>query len=740
MIDETLIYEPNADEPDDFTKPDIDWQDIKTGEVFRTEHSIYLPASRETVDEDSPVYDASEPLPTIPSISFRSQMETTLAGIYSRDSETTVQPKKPVRHPNLLGTENTILDKYSIKEVLAQGGFGKIYLVVDEEDYLKPLIVMKVVPMDIFSSTHSSGEFDKLKSIYKEWKVISDTYPDSVVRLLGVRKLEASNQQNLCLFMEYMAGGTLGELIDGWHNESNQLAPSQISQIINFFKQVCESVYVLHKNKLLHRDIKPANILLNKDKDKCKLGDFELLHDLQIEEEVQIAGTIFYMPPDAFRGNFTIASDVFALGATFYHCLSGKFPFGKADSIDEYMIQVIQEKPVSLLESNPLIPPELDQLILRCLEATPEDRPANVKEILNDLNRIGNFTEETKGSPLNNSAPVMLAQLLLEVLGKEDRDFLIKTLKKSGYRSKRETGVHEEEDIIEEYCYTVPPDKILNDNFTVRQLYQLADILNIKIDDADNQDEIIREILLEIGFLSGVREVPGLGATRISLENSFNNFANTTSSEECLGMVHSAFAAIEIAIDLLIRFYGQLFYQASFETQLACHANGKKFSLWTFGEKTKVLEMLCNSDSLRNSNVPEKAKSAFKEKLLSGEVFDLLREMAKKRNTLAHQTELKRFNEIRKIGQEFLTVALGAIKKITESKYIPRVVQIISLQHDVFGRHFYYGQDDSGRTEKIFTPLPLELGEIYLFFPLTNPARINPLIFPYNYKKKKKGN
>ena len=63
--------------------------------------------------------------------------------------------------------------------------------------------------------------------------------------------------------------------------------------------------------------------------------------------------------------------------------------------------------------------------------------------------------------------------------------------------------------------------------------------------------------------------------------------------------------------------------------------------------------------------------------------------------------------------------------------------RLTSLEHDVFGRHFYYGVDDKGRREKIFHSFPLQLGEIYLFFPLTNPARINPLIVPYEYEKKK---
>ncbi|MBI4872199.1 MAG: hypothetical protein HY814_11605 [Candidatus Riflebacteria bacterium] len=50
----------------------------------------------------------------------------------------------------------------------------------------------------------------------------------------------------------------------------------------------------------------------------------------------------------------------------------------------------------------------------------------------------------------------------------------------------------------------------------------------------------------------------------------------------------------------------------------------------------------------------------------------------------------------------------------------------------MYGRRFYLGRDDRNRCERIFTPLPLAVGNLYLFFPLTNPVRINPLIFPYD--------
>lgn len=739
---------------DETTKPRIDWKDINTMAVFPSEIKISPPFIEETQivnkddknegvlntaysknenfgdaeifchgnQENSFEYNSKQiPQSLIPTIQLEDSLipDKKLAKLsVSRNFEFSYNVSRIER-----GT--VVFAQFIVERELAIGGFGHIYLVKDEKDFLKNIIVMKIIPLEKLSFMNPT------KSTYKEWRVVSEYYPDKVVRLLNVRNdLLINDKQFFCLFMEYMEGGSLEELITEWMIESNQLSPSQINQLLIYFKQICESVYVLHKEQLLHRDIKPANVLFNKKKDRCKLCDFEIMHNLQSELEndgSKIIGTPNFMAPETFSGQYTVASDIFALGVTFYYCLSGKKIFDKSH-ISEQIFSVLNEAPKSLLEFNLLIPPELDQLILRCLEKNPDDRPANVKEILSDLNRIGNFEEEEiKHSPLSSSAPLILSKYLIQILPKDDLTFLVKRLKKSGYRSKRDAE-HEESDLIEEYCYSIEPDKILQENLTTRQLIKLADILEIDSDENNTREEIIQNILLEIGFLRGRREVPGLGITRMYLDNAFNNFVNVSTSDECKGMIISACSAMEIAIDLLVRFYGQVFHGSSYGTILSRYADNKPRTKWTFGQKIKVLRQLYNSDI---SKLPDKTQSVFKSKFFDKKVFDLLERLSKIRNSLNHAERLQGFNEIYKSGQEFFNNALETIQLITESKNIPRAVQIISIEHDVFGRHFYYGVDDKGRKEKIFHSLSLRLGEIYLFFPLTNPARIDPLIVPY---------
>lgn len=730
--DKTLIL-PEKISDDSFgtvSVPKFNWKEFNTEVVFQS-----------AIAEKIKIGDEKTEFPN-QDISILDPYSNTGSSIKLGESYLQSQPdnSEKIHISSLYLREGTILNnRYEIKKKLGAGGFGETFLVTDEEDYLKTEWVLKLLDSKRVPDGDVAKFIQKLKSQYKAWKYFSDTSPDCIVRLLSVKKITMpQGNETVGLLMEYMPGGDLLELLERWGlTSSKPLIPSQIDSLLIYFKQICQSVLALHKENFLHRDLKPSNIFLADDEKKCKLGDFDLLFDIKKEllaqtVSFQISGTPAYMAPEVFEGKQTELSDIYSIGATFYYCLSGKHPF-EGDSPSEIFAKMFTgHEPESLSKINPLIPIELDQLILRCLKNKTDDRPSSVSDILKDLDRIGNFGENSEVSPLNNSAPVRLTELLLQVLSEEDRADLIEDLRNSDYRSRRELRVHEEQDLIEEYCYTNKPDEILLERLTKLQLKKLAKLLSISTEKLDSREEMIRRILLAIGFLPGIKKISGIETTRNLLEKSTKNFTNADSSNECIGILNDAFTSLELFLTLLIKFYGQLRHGAGFEAKLAKHVGGHE--KWSFGAKTQILRIL--SDSV--NKFPERAKSVFSKKLFSNEIFELLKESSDCRNLWIHQEEERKgFNEIKKLGRTFLTASLEAIKKITESKNFPRVVQIISSQTDIYGRHFYYGQDEVGHKEKIFTPLPLKLGEVYLFFPLTNPARINPLIFQYDHKKKK---
>lgn len=154
------------------------------------------------------------------------------------------------------------------------------------------------------------------------------------------------------------------------------------------------------------------------------------------------------------------------------------------------------------------------------------------------------------------------------------------------------------------------------------------------------------------------------------------------------------------------------------------------------GHKIGALRLCCSTKLTSTHKIPEKVKNLFKFPIIEKDVFDLLDKFVIKRNIFSHSLEIAGFQAIRRLGQETLSIASEIINKIADNKLTPRIVQITSLQYEIYGRHFYFGRDDRGRNERIFFPYPLDVGELYLLFPLTNPARINPLLFPFDYKKK----
>lgn len=639
----------------------------------------------------------------------------------------------------------TVLSGYRIEGYLAQGGFGNVYLAVETEDYFPEKLVLKVPIREEDPDELYRG----LRSQFKKWGLLSKTEPERVVRLLGVKRLSLGERVVVGIFMEYMAGGNLLEIAQkDW--EGRPRSRNQLAHLMRLFIESCHAVSALHRNELVHRDIKPANILLDTTKTKCKISDFELIasmtNDLTGQE---VMGTIPYMAPECFEGEYSTASDIFALGATLYHLLSGSLPFGANASrarhpsllsIREppfiegrtpqgFAARRRKQRPEELTKLNPLVPPELSQVVMRCLEPNPSHRLPSVDDLTEDLIRLGLTGEGANAAPLN------LARLLMTHMDEYDRSYLVKSLERSGFRTVRDLAAEQQADLIEEYCYTAPPDEVLAHNCTMRQLTGLAGELGLELKESTSREEIIDEILAAVGFSSGPRQVPGIETTRGFLDGLLLNLSNATTTDECIGMAHSGVAAIERTVDLLVSFYGQLLYGSGLNSFLTRHAQGKSSDMLTLGQKINALEELCG---LKRPRIPlsERVRQVFEWPIIKEDVFALIKKLKDYRNELAHRADFGGFHAAQRFARQAITIAVEAITELDANRYAPRVVQVISRQDDVYGRHFYLGQDDRGRSERIFTPLPLEVGQLYLFFPLTNPARINPLIFPYGKRKR----
>jgi serine/threonine-protein kinase len=183
--------------------------------------------------------------------------------------------------------------------------------------------------------------------------------------------------------------------------------PMPAPRVVHVLRQVCDSLEEAHARGLVHRDIKPANIHIGRvgcREDFVKVLDFGLVktavpataQSLATLEGV-IMGTPAYMAPEMALGDDVDGrADLYALGCVAYYLLTGEQVF-TGDTMLKVITQHLQAVPVPPSQRTELpIPPALDRLVLACLAKTPDERPANARQLAQSLETIDGtaWTEE----------------------------------------------------------------------------------------------------------------------------------------------------------------------------------------------------------------------------------------------------------------------------------------------------------------------------------------------------------
>jgi serine/threonine-protein kinase len=190
--------------------------------------------------------------------------------------------------------------------------------------------------------------------------------------------------------MEYLGDGiNLAHLIA-------KHGPQPAGRVAAILEQVCGALAEAHGRNLIHRDIKPANIILCERglvPDVAKVVDFGLVKDIAPDAGGQstqiIVGTPYYLSPEQLLGRpITVAVDLYALGLVGYELLTGKRPFdGK--TVMDYATKHITATPRKPSEVAAIhIPPELEAVIMKCLEKEPEKRFASAPELAEALRAL----------------------------------------------------------------------------------------------------------------------------------------------------------------------------------------------------------------------------------------------------------------------------------------------------------------------------------------------------------------
>jgi eukaryotic-like serine/threonine-protein kinase len=173
------------------------------------------------------------------------------------------------------------------------------------------------------------------------------------------------------IVMEYFPGKDLQTMIE-------EHGTPAIPVAVSIGLQMCDALSYAAREGVVHRDVKPANILYRAQDGVAKLSDFGLAKRIGISagtRDGEGVGTPCYMPPEQVHDarNVDHRADVYSLGASLYHLLSGRFPI-IANNLHEFMAGIMEKDPPPIERFNPAVPVELCDVVRKAMRKKPAER------------------------------------------------------------------------------------------------------------------------------------------------------------------------------------------------------------------------------------------------------------------------------------------------------------------------------------------------------------------------------
>ena len=272
-----------------------------------------------------------------------------------------------------------IAGKYRIEGVLGKGGMGIVFAA--QHELLFQRVAIKLLLAEAVGTPEAVSRF------LHEARAAARIQSEHVARVMDVGITETGLPY---MVIELLEGGDLAKILE----ERGRIP---FMQAVDWVLEALEAIAQAHALGIVHRDLKPSNLYLARRQNGAsivKVLDFGISksttsfgpQSAALTSTQSMLGSPLYMSPEQLRSTKTVdaRADIWALGVILHELLSGAVPF-MGESLGELFVAILEQEPAPLRATAPDVPPQLEQVVRRCLLRNVQHRFANVAELAQAL-------------------------------------------------------------------------------------------------------------------------------------------------------------------------------------------------------------------------------------------------------------------------------------------------------------------------------------------------------------------